>query len=1497
MISKTHSAQMSSEPLRALRVKMVLLGVSLLFSTAPVFAQFGNPANVYTASIYVEGSCPDDQQDPSLRLEVEAFHRQIKEASELVGTYTYINNIPLYSSGSANLSRFTDTYIQLAPIDDTFVFLGSGLPGEYNDYFGGAYGFYVWLAVDVDAPVPPVPPKKGCPDPNSPEPINLITGSMLHDETDMVIPCPSISLEFSRSYDSQLNSPNTSLGSKWTHTYNWSLTHTNTLWNGVPNDTLKIMTGDGDMRLIGRATNWSTTAPWIAYQDSDWQVVTNNNNGYVLFAYPEQNQYSFDSNGVLTSISDLWSNSVTLTYTNAYPSNILVRVQHNNGQHLDFQYQGSNLVKVTSPDTNFYVCFSYNANGELINATRTSSYGATSKTYSYDPYANHCLTNIVNANGDSFVYLYGTNQDGSMSSLCTNMTLIGGNGGEGDYYHHTVNYCAASNSSDMTLFRGQMDQTYTYQHDPTNYMITAIYGPSSTNVAKTYSWDPVLLNLTNAVVADGNVSATEKIITRRTFGANHSVISEGTGYCADPTHIWSNTWNNVICKITSMTDPESHETAISYSNDLPSCVSLYYDTSGDAYNTFFSYTTNGLLSGITNANGHWTQYYCDRHGFLTSSVPQLGPAVQCSNNILGFVQSITLPGDTGNRVISFDVDELGQVNKITYPLTNIVETFAFDQIGNMTNYVDAAGRTTSYNYLPTMKLSSVIRHLSSGATISNGISYDNQFNTINLTDAKGRPVESYVLDLQDRVTSVTNLEGQTMTIAYGVANFVKSITRFCGSTVYNSYNQDGLLSQTIFPGSTNAFSYMKNGLLETAANELGAISNSWSFANRLSSSTFQVSGLSLQPSVSYAYYPAGQISNVTSVAGTNTYALDNADRVSSLTALRSQLSSPLTFNYSFNTNNGLVSSMTCTNNGLNVHYAFDVLDRVTSIVWSNSSKVVKSFIYSYNNASMITNIALEDASSLGYSYDDVDRLIEENRSGISNQAYAISYGWDAVGNRIAKTNGSIGVSYSCQSGCNRLTGWNAASTNNFADFLTVDVTGSSSEPIGTNVYLGQLSVTNVGLQGVTPAVSGSTFTANSFLLGAGSNQIVAAIADVAGNVGYSTNIVINQIATNGAYLYHAAGCVTSIIYSGASFTNTTALKWNSQFQLTAVSTNGVAAERNGFDAFGRRVWNWDGTATNYIVYEGVHVLAEVDSTGGLKRAYMHGPGIDNWLAMTVYTGTTVRTYFYMTDHLGSVHAITDSSGAIIESYRYDSWGRVLGVYDANNNPLTQSAIGNRYLWQGREYSWSTGLYFFRARWYDPITGRWLSNDPIGISGGLDQYVFCRDNPVNSSDPFGLADMWDSNMGGGGGMPLQGPVPTQGSALPLYEPVINNPIDGLIHYLLRSGWPVEIGPDLQQKMINKQKQGGLPTTPKKTGCDESDPWVNTALSGGWDGFIIDGTLGQFRYRNDGTTTDISDYYAFPSSQSDWNGGTTHHNSGLSWIPGVPYAVSGSWSTPK
>ncbi|MCK5887350.1 MAG: RHS repeat-associated core domain-containing protein, partial [Alcanivorax sp.] len=124
--------------------------------------------------------------------------------------------------------------------------------------------------------------------------------------------------------------------------------------------------------------------------------------------------------------------------------------------------------------------------------------------------------------------------------------------------------------------------------------------------------------------------------------------------------------------------------------------------------------------------------------------------------------------------------------------------------------------------------------------------------------------------------------------------------------------------------------------------------------------------------------------------------------------------------------------------------------------------------------------------------------------------------------------------------------------------------------------------------------------------------------------------------------------------------------------------------------------------------------------------------------------TTSNTYYAIKDHQNTVIALTDSNGSVVESYEYDAYGTTR-IFDASGTELTTSAYGNRYLFQGREYDSTTGLYYFRARWYNPETGRWLSKDPIRIKGGLNQYEFCANNPVNCVDPMGLYswhEFWD-----------------------------------------------------------------------------------------------------------------------------------------------------------
>ena len=149
------------------------------------------------------------------------------------------------------------------------------------------------------------------------------------------------------------------------------------------------------------------------------------------------------------------------------------------------------------------------------------------------------------------------------------------------------------------------------------------------------------------------------------------------------------------------------------------------------------------------------------------------------------------------------------------------------------------------------------------------------------------------------------------------------------------------------------------------------------------------------------------------------------------------------------------------------------------------------------------------------------------------------------------------------------------------------------------------------------------------------------------------------------------------------------------------------------------------------VYDGIHCVADLSSDGTLLRSYTWGVGIDNLLAVTLYGGDSTNTLYAVTDPLGTVHALVGTNGVPAVTYAYDSWGNLLSV-SGDESP----AASLRFTWQGREYSHATGLYSFRARWYDPASGRWLSKDPIGLEGGLNLYEAFGNNPVCFRDPEG-----------------------------------------------------------------------------------------------------------------------------------------------------------------
>ncbi len=114
---------------------------------------------------------------------------------------------------------------------------------------------------------------------------------------------------------------------------------------------------------------------------------------------------------------------------------------------------------------------------------------------------------------------------------------------------------------------------------------------------------------------------------------------------------------------------------------------------------------------------------------------------------------------------------------------------------------------------------------------------------------------------------------------------------------------------------------------------------------------------------------------------------------------------------------------------------------------------------------------------------------------------------------------------------------------------------------------------------------------------------------------------------------------------------------------------------------------------------------------------------------------TMVPYYFHTNAINTTTAVTDQNGNIVERYSYDIYGMPI-IKNVNGDVISQSAIGNEYMFHGRRYDKETNLYYFRARYYDPIIGRFLQTDPMGYKDSMNLYQAFNMNPVNFVDPFG-----------------------------------------------------------------------------------------------------------------------------------------------------------------
>ena len=222
----------------------------------------------------------------------------------------------------------------------------------------------------------------------------------------------------------------------------------------------------------------------------------------------------------------------------------------------------------------------------------------------------------------------------------------------------------------------------------------------------------------------------------------------------------------------------------------------------------------------------------------------------------------------------------------------------------------------------------------------------------------------------------------------------------------------------------------------------------------------------------------------------------------------------------------------------------------------------------------------------------------------------------------------------------------------------------------------------------------------------------------------------NQLTadTNYTYQYDDNGnLIKKTLLTTGSFTQYT---YDTENRLTQVEDFAAGNPTPAFtstyryDGLGRRIEKVANGQTKRYIYDGEDILLEYDGANVLQARYTHGPGIDEPIAVT----KAGSTFYYHQDGLGTVTELTDINGAVAKAYAYDTYGNILE---------SPGVVEQPYTYTGREFDAESGLLYYRARSYDPVTGRFLQKDPTGFaSGDPNLYTYVEGNPLNLTDPDG-----------------------------------------------------------------------------------------------------------------------------------------------------------------
>jgi RHS repeat-associated protein len=309
---------------------------------------------------------------------------------------------------------------------------------------------------------------------------------------------------------------------------------------------------------------------------------------------------------------------------------------------------------------------------------------------------------------------------------------------------------------------------------------------------------------------------------------------------------------------------------------------------------------------------------------------------------------------------------------------------------------------------------------------------------------------------------------------------------------------------------------------------------------------------------------------------------------------------------------------------------------------------------------------------------------------------------------------------------------------------------------------------------------------------------------VNGSAGYGLDPVgnrLNQASTlpgigSGTFTYDPDDRLNTETYDANGNTLTSAGKtfaYDFENRLKSM-TEGTVAVTLAYDADGNRVAKTvNGVTTRYLVDDlnptGYAQVVEEVTAGAVTRQYTYGL---QRISQTQQIANAWTPSFYGYDGAGTVRLLTDSTGTVTDTYDYDAWG----------NPVnTTGTTPNVYLYRGEQYDADLGLYYLRARFYNSVTGRFVSTDPergaATDPSTLHRYLYASADPVNRIDATGRSTtgsaiqaglmMYDALTAGGYLIFMPGPLAQVKVAIPTPKLKCDVPVQRCCRYVDLPGW--------------------------------------------------------------------------------------------------------------